>query len=397
MLLPLLAVNAIVMMVGALAAWQAPAIFPATPQALAHLAFAVGVMPMILAALAYFVPVLTRGSGGSAWVRALPLPGWLGGLAIVAGFSGILGLDFASHLAVGLAGFAACAMLIWIAQRARRTLGAPHPCLDWYLAAAMFLVLALLAVLAMAFWPQHRAALRQLHLHFNLLGFVGVTAVGTLQVLQPTAAGRADHRAGARLSTDLKFSCAGVLLLSVSAALIVSAGSPPGLRVAAVLGAALFLLAPLRMANYWVATYSDRLGDWHGAPVSLGLACLGLTGLTFAGVGHTLGFLSGRDAVVAFVPAFLLPLVSGALTQLLPVWLRPGMQGDWHLHLRNQLGRWAGLRALLMVSGGLVVAFGWHDGIWLSLAGVALLAGFAAPPALRAMRSSAALKPGGRP
>jgi len=222
-------------------------------------------------------------------------------------------------------------------------------------------------------------------LHANLLGFVGLTAIGTLQVLLPTSVGRTDYQASGRLTTDLKFACAGVLLLAVGAALAVP-GTPPGWpRLVALAGALLFMLAPLRMATYWVAAYSERIGSLHGAAASLALACLGLIGLMFAGIGHTLGFLAGRDAVAGFVLAFLLPLVSGAATQLLPVWLRPGMQGEWHLRLRRRLGRLGGLRALLMVCGGLAFAFGWHQGIWLTLAGVAVLLLVAAPPLLGAI------------
>lgn len=382
-MLPLLAINAMAMMATALVLWLTPA--AVAPQAVAHLAFALGAMPLILAAIAYFVPVLTRGAGPPSWLRVVPLLAWLGGLAMVAGFGGIVGLSAASHIAATFAGLAACIMLLWMRRRARATLGAAHPGLAWYLAAMVFLGAALLVVPAMTLWPEQRAALRQFHLHANLLGFVGLTAIGTLQVLLPTAVGRADFRASTRLATDLKFGGAGVLLLAVGAALAVPGMSLGWGRQVAVLGALLFMLAPLRMATYWVAAYSENIGRLHGAAASLALACLGLIGLMFAGIGHALGFLAGRDAVGGFVLAFLLPLVSGAATQLLPVWLRPGMQGEWHFSLRGQLGRLAGLRALLMVCGGLAFAFGWHQGIWLSLAGVAILVAAAAPPVLHAI------------
>jgi hypothetical protein len=68
------------------------------------------------------------------------------------------------------------------------------------------------------------------------------------------------------------------------------------------------------------------------------------------------------------------------------VWLRPGLQQEWHHRLRSQLGRLAGLRALLMVCGGLMIGFGWHQGIWLALAGVAILVSVAVPALLAAAR-----------
>jgi len=384
-LLPPFAINALLMMVTALAMWLAPAHFAAPPQAAAHVAFALGAMPLILAAVAYFVPVLTRSGGAAPWLRAAPPLAWLGAAVILAGFTGQVDLSAAATVAAVFAGIAACATQLWMVRRARAAVGAAHPGLAWYLAAVAFLIAALLAVPAMALWPEQRAALRQFHLHANLLGFVALTAIGTLQVLLPTSVGRPDYQASGRLATDLKFACVGVLLLAVGTALAVPGTATLGwARLVAVAGALLFMWAPLRMATYWVAAYSERIGSLHGAAASLALACLGLIGLIFAGIGHALGYLAGRDAVAGFVLAFLLPLISGAATQLLPVWLRPGMQGEWQLRLRSQLGRLGGLRALLMVCGGLAYAFGWHQGIWLTFAGVAILLLVAAPPLLGA-------------
>jgi hypothetical protein len=64
-----------------------------------------------------------------------------------------------------------------------------------------------------------------------------------------------------------------------------------------------------------------RLGD--GAAASLFGAGLGLL-VVLAGGAHGLGWLPGRPAVGGFFVLFLLPLVSGALAQLLPVWRFPG-------------------------------------------------------------------------
>ena len=81
---------------------------------------------------------------------------------------------------------AATALGGWMLVRARRMFGPRHRGLDWYLAALGFLLLALLAVVLMPWFPAQRAGLRLFHLHANLLGFVGLTALGTLQVLLPT-------------------------------------------------------------------------------------------------------------------------------------------------------------------------------------------------------------------
>ena len=84
-------------------------------------------------------------------------------------------------------------------------------------------------------------------------------------------------------------------------------------------------------------------------------AALGLLGLLILGVAHGLGRLPARPAVAGFVIAFLLPLVSGAAAHLLPVWLRPGVQGPWHQLLRTRLCRWGGVRGLLLLLLGLVI------------------------------------------
>lgn len=45
----------------------------------------------------------------------------------------------------------------------------------------------------------------------NALGFIELTAVATLQVLMPTAAGRSDPQSGTRLYYDLKWAAGGIL------------------------------------------------------------------------------------------------------------------------------------------------------------------------------------------
>jgi len=360
-MLPKLAINAVVMMASSL--WLFTA---ASPQVSAHVAFALGVGPLILAAIAYFVPVLTRGGGAPGWLAIVPLAAWLGGVVMIAGFSGALSLVAASHVAVLLAETAVVILLVWTLRRGKATLGKPHPGLDWYLAALVFLCVALATVPLMALWPEQHFALRLIHLHANLLGFVGLTAIGTLQVLLPTALNRPDPTASLRLSADFKFAVAGIALISLGAAWS---------RPLALVGALLLLIPLLRMGRHWAGAFFAQIARLHGAAASLALATIGLIGLVFAGIGHAYGLLSGRAAVAGFVISFLLPLVSGAANQLLPVWLRPGRQDAWHDNLRNSLGRYSGLRAALLVAGGFAVAFGWNEGLWLAAAGLMMFAG----------------------
>jgi hypothetical protein len=367
-MLPLLAIHALAMMAaaaGLLLYTDSP------PQALAHIAFALGILPLILAAMAYFIPVLTRsGSDAPRKLQLIPLAAWLGGLILVTSLLDItpsLSLSAASHAAALLGLLATLSLLSWCLHRRRRTVGKPHPGLNWYLAALACLILALCAVPLMDLWPEQRAALRLLHLHLNLLGFVGLTAIGTLQVLLPTAAGRPDPQAAARLAGDLKYAFSGVLLLAAGAA---------WLPVLALPGGVLTLIAPVRMLHQWRNQLGPILLQRHGAPSALSalaLASLGFIGMQLLGLGHGSGLLPGRPAIIGYIVAFLLPLVSGAATQLLPTWLRPGPQGAWHTQLRAQLGWQAGLRSALLVVGGLLPACGLAAGLWLALAGLTLL------------------------
>ncbi|MGB0127886.1 MAG: hypothetical protein WBP72_09620, partial [Rhodocyclaceae bacterium] len=212
--------------------------------------------------------------------------------------------------------------------------------------------------------PEHYAALRLIHLHLNTLGFVGITAIGTLQVLLPTAAGRPDPQAGPRLQRDLPWAVGGTLLIALGAA---------GPIALAYVGLALYLVPLARLGWCWWSILRPQILRSDGAAPSLALAAAGLLLLCIGGGAHGLGWLSGRDAIPAFLAAFLLPLVSGAATQLLPIWLRPGAQTNWHHELRRGLGRWSALRAGLMLAGGTLLALGIAGGAWVSAAGFALL------------------------
>jgi hypothetical protein len=347
------------------------------PALSAHTAFALGIMPLVLAAIGYFVPVLTRSGGPPAALRLAPLAALAGALLAVAGFALPVGLSPPAAVGSPFAFAAALGMSGWIVARGRRALGAPHPGLRWYLAACGCLALAMAATFAMPFWPQQHWPLRLLHLHLNLLGFVGLTAVGTLQVLLPTAAGRPDPGAAGRLRRDLPFALAGVLLVAFGAA-----WWPPASHV----GALLLLLPLARMGWSWWRLFRAQLAAAHGAAPALALAGVGLALLLGGGMAHGAGLLAGRAAVAGFAAAFLLPLVSGAATQLLPVWLRPGVQSEWHRQLRQRLGRGAALRAGAMVLGGLSWTAGLPQGLWLAGAGVLLFAAVALPAVILALR-----------
>jgi hypothetical protein len=336
-----------------------PLLHPLPPAAHVHLALAAGVMPLILGAMTHFVPVLTRSGAPSSGVQTLPLLALAAGVLAFSSFATSTQIYyFASLQALAAAGIFAG----WIVRRGKLALGAPHPCLHWYLAALACLLLALAAVAAMALWPEQRLALKRLHLHLNTLGFIGLTAIATLQVLLPTAAGKPDPQAASRLRLDLKWTLGGTLLVAAG-----SAWWPP----LAWLGAALWLPPLARLIGAWFRLYGGEIWRRHGAAPALAAALAGFAVALLFGLLHGAGRLGTTATAHAFILGFLLPLVTGAVSQLLPVWLRPGPQTGWHAALRRRLQWGGGLRGLLFFCGGLLLALGSRAGLF--LAGTALV------------------------
>lgn len=336
-----------------------PLLHSLPPAAHIHLALAAGVMPLILGAMTHFVPVLTRSTAPPIGVRQVPL------LALTAGilaFYSFAAPNQAYYSAALLAFAASVAFAAWIVRRAAVSLGKPHPCLHWYLAAIFCLILALAAVAAMALWPEQRLALKRLHLHLNTLGFIGLTAVATLQVLLPTAVGRPDPQAAARLRQDLKWALGGTLLVAIGAAWI---------KPLSWLGALLWAIPLVHLGKAWLALYFQEIRRLHTATPSLAAALAGFSATLLFGTLHAGGTLNSTDTAHAFILAFLFPLVTGAVSQLLPIWMRPGPQTAWHARARQRLGAGGGIRAVLFLVGGLLLGFGWRGGLMLSIAALA--------------------------
>lgn len=355
MILALLVLAALVAMAGAMVL---PLVADLQRAAHVHLAFALGVMPLIMGAMMHFVPVLTRSRGAERRVEALALVAWLGGALILAFFVHSLP-TVVRGLAAALGLGAASGLAAWQYRRGRAALGGSHPGLRWYLAALACLGASLLAVLAMSLWPQHFLALKRLHLHLNLLGFVGLTAVGTLQVLLPTAAGRPDPDAASRLRADLPAALAGTLLIASGAA---------WLPFLSWLGLALWLIPVGRMALAWIKRYRGEILAWHGAVPLLATALAGFTLALAAGAAHGAGWIDSTGLAHCYVYAFLFPLVSGAAGQLLPLWLKPGRQAPWHELARRRLTYAGAVRAALLLAAGLLVLAGQRWGGALAVA-----------------------------
>ena len=325
-----------------------------------HLVLTVAILPLIFGAIAHFVSVLTRSGKPHRAVLLAPLLLQVSGLLIFLHFYGRLGPG--ALLAAAVISLPVCLGFVgWLIARARRALGRPHPGWRWYLAALLCLAIGLVLVPAMQFWPEARQELRGLHLHLNLLGFVGLTAIGTLQVLLPTVLSGPDSEAAVRLRQDLPLVIAGVLLVSLGAAF----GWPLSLP-----GAGLLIFVVCRLGFAWFRRYGLRVLIGDGASASLLAALFGLLLILVFGTAHAFGVMGGHDAVLAFMAVFLLPLVTGALSQLMPVWRHPGRRTEARDQMRVVLVQGGAIRALLFVSGGSLLALGQSAGYWLTAAGL---------------------------
>ena len=292
-----------------------------SPLAVAHLAFAVGIVSLIFAAMSHFVPVLTRTGDPGRGIVHLPAAAQLAGVLAVCAMQGLVP-RWALQIAAAVDLVLAATLLSWITGRVRATLGSPHPGWRWYGAALGCLMLALLAALLMPLWTNYWQALRIFHLHLNALGLVGLAAISTLLVLVPTAMGSPDPDAAGWLRRRL-------------------------------------FLTSLSLIDQWSRRYGFRRLLADGVAASLLLAPLGLLLTIMAGVTHGAGLTPARPTLLAWFAAFLLPLVSGALSQLLPVWRWPGPVTPARLAMRQMLA-----------AGGT-----WRAALWFAAA-IALLAGY---------------------
>lgn len=325
-----------------------------------HMVFALAVLPLITAAMQHFVPVLTRGRSVGRLLEWLPVGLGLVGSGLLLVFAGVLAWGWIAPLA-GLVLLAAAWMWVWMRQRAKNALGGAHPGLAWYVAAMLCLMLGMAAAAMIPLWPQWHLQLRQFHLHINLYGFIALTAVGTLQVLFPTATGSADSGVSRRLRQDLKWAVLGAVLLALGQTLELLWLSVPGV---------LFWLWPLgRMALAWLRLDGLRVFAWHGAAPVLAAAALGLA-LALLGV-----LIPGVEGFDSFLVGFMFPLISGAATQLLPIWLRPGRQTAWHATARAAMGRYNGVRALFYMTSAILPLLGYRCG---AMAGLLALLWFVA-------------------
>lgn len=308
-----------------------------------HMLFAVGVLPLILGAMLYFVPVLTRTAS------APPRMVWLPAVVAVMGMSTVIALALQPAIVAWIAQLILLLVLVeagWIWRRRNQTLGSAHAGVYWYLAALISLLLALAVVTLRPVFLEYWPMLRRFHLHINLLGFLGLTAIGTLRVLLPTALAVTDAAASAYLRTYLPSAVIATLCVAVGAAI----WSP-----LAWFGAAVWLVPAVALVRSMRRDIVRGLGMHHAA-LALSAAVIGWFLTLVAGVAHGFGYLHADTLMWLLVFLFLLPLVTGASSYLLPLWCWPGRMTEAHTRMRAQLMWLSGARVLAFyLSAGLVL------------------------------------------
>lgn len=322
-----------------------------------HIIFAIGIVPLILAAMVHFVPVLARSRTPGPFVQRLPVTALLGGILVTSDFAFPHIYPVGRLLGAAIVMASVASLGYWSYRTKKRSIGKPHPCLDWYLAAMACLFLAMAAILLAYFFPAQRAALRLLHLHLNTLGFIGITALGTLQVLLPTAAQRPDPGAATRMTRDLKWMIAGTAMMAGAAAWY------PALSW---IGVTLLAIPVFCIFKTWLQLYPGEIFTLHGATPALAAALCGYTIAVLPGAAHAYHY-AGINPVATFSIAFLMPLVTGAVSYLLPLWLRPGQQTEWHQAARRLLGLGGGLRAVIFLAAGVLAGLRHEIGWYLAL------------------------------
>lgn len=325
-----------------------------------HMVFAIGIVPLILAAMVYFIPVLTRSKNSGRIIHALPFAALIGGVLVTGYFAFPRVIWHGQYIAAAIVMMTVVNLGYWAYRLGSNAIGKPHPCLNWYLAAMACLFAALGAIFMIYFIPSQRAALRLFHLHLNTLGFIGITALGTLQVLLPTVARRSDPAVGARMLRHLKWLVAGTVLIAFGAA-----WQP----AVAWVGLAILVIPIFDIARSWARLYGAEVFALHGAAPALAAALAGYMVVLIVGTAHA-ALYPHLNPVAVFIIAFLMPLVTGAASHLLPLWLKPGLQTSWHQVARERLEFGGGLRGLIFLVSGILAGLGYKAG-WIMAAIIA--------------------------
>jgi len=291
-----------------------------------HIIFTLGIIPLILGAIIYFTPVLTRTQTAPPQIFLFPVLALVAGILVVSRLYGVITIPF--MIPALLLNVVIIGLSYWMVQRQKKCLGTPHPCFYWYLAALGCLFVAV-TVMGLTHWfPEHWQVFKRFHLHLNILGFIGLTAFSTLQVLLPTTAQYSDKETGKRLQQDLKFAVIAVILLSIGIML-----------ESAVLGIIGGIVYMAVVARFLWCLYDKPC--WKNQPSQLlSLTLVHFFILLLFGLLHSLYLAVPDNTILLFFTLFLIPLIIGASSWLLPLWWYAPQERDKQLATRTSLVAW---------------------------------------------------------
>lgn len=210
---------------------------------------------------------------------------------------------------------------LYLANKMRRALpGRFRIVIRYNIAAALMLPIGASfgVLLAFGFGDEWRGRLMIAHMTFNLLGWIGLTVVGTLVTFWPTMVrARMDERSE-RLVRQ-------ALWPLISGIIIVAGGAVAGIQLISLAGVALYVLSLV----WWGRTLWKPVslkGIREFAPASVGSAAVwALVGLSWIGVVLAISdtWPEVTDRLVSMAPllafGFALQILRGALSYLLPV------------------------------------------------------------------------------
>lgn len=243
----------------------------------------------------------------------------VGALLVFAGFPG--GVWVAVVIGAGFVTIAVVWHGFYLATRMRRAMpGRFRIVIRYYIAASAMLPIGASfgVLLAYGFGDVWRGRLMIAHMTFNLLGWIGLTVVGTLVTFWPAMVrARMDERSE-RLATH-------VLWPLIAGIVIVAGGAVAGLASVSLVGVAVYGLS----LAWWGRTLRTPValkGIREFAPASVGAAGVwAFVGITWLGVLLAISdtWPEVTDRLVAMAPllafGFALQILMGALSYLLPI------------------------------------------------------------------------------
>ena len=340
--------------VGAVVALALTAVWSAPAWLAVHLLLLGAATSAILFWSQHFADTILRKAGRRAPLAVRFVAHTLGAVVVIVGVMG------GTWMLVLAGGAVVAAVAAWhvaaLVVRLHRALPSRFgPLVRYYVAAGLALIVGVVLGVIMARSGLPEAVHDRMfvaHVTMNVLGWVGLTVVGTVVLLWPTVLhARIGDRVQRRARVALWSMCAGLVVVGLSCL--------TGVRVGILFGLALYL-AGLLVAGIDLAAQARRTPPVNYGGWSMGAALLWFAG-TVVAFGVRVALAGGWPAVTTAIVALLVPFGVGFVAQLVVSalsYLLPVVFGGGPLRVRAtsaELDRF-GLFRVVVVNGALVLA-----------------------------------------